>query len=118
MVKILTDDFKKGGENMLNGVSEAAIFPTAETVYRQGEASIQLMPIQAMIDALARIYQNIGGLTVTGINDEKTVRSVKNLQKIFGQEQTGEIDAYFWEYLASLYRCTITFGRYRPDGAF
>ena len=54
MVKILTDDFKKGGENMVNGVSEAAIFPTAETVYRQGEASIQLMPIQAMIDALAR----------------------------------------------------------------
>ena len=66
---------------MLNGVSEAAIFPTVDTVYRQGEASIQLMPIQAMIDALARIYQNIGGLTVTGINDEKTVRSVSFLQK-------------------------------------
>lgn len=103
---------------MINGVSEAAIFPSADTVYRQGEASIQLLPVQSMIDALARIYPNIGSPSSNGVNDEQTTESVKNLQKIFGQEQTGEIDSYFWEYLAALYRCTITAGRFRPDEAF
>lgn len=103
---------------MINGVSEAAMFPSADTVYRQGEASIQLLPIQSMIEALSRIFTNIGSPSSGGVNDDRTVESVKNLQKIFGREQTGEIDAYFWEYLAALYRCTVPAGRFRPDEAF
>lgn len=102
---------------MINGVSEAAIFPSADTVYRQGEGSIQLLPVQAMMDALARIYANISAPAISGINDEKTIETVKSLQQAFGQEQTGEIDAYFWEYLAALYQCTVTAGRFRPDEA-
>lgn len=102
---------------MINGVSEAAIFPSAATVYRQGEGSIQLLPVQAMMDALSRIYANVSSPAASGVNDEKTVESVKSLQRIFGREQTGEIDAYFWEYLAALYRCAVTAGRFRPDEA-
>lgn len=103
---------------MINEVSEVSIFPSADTIYRQGEGSIQLLPVQSMINVLSQIYPNIGSPSHSGINDTKTIETVKNLQKIFGQNQTGEIDADFWEYLAALYSCTLPGGRFRPDQSF
>lgn len=98
-------------------IMDASIFPTLDTVYRQGEASIQLFPIQAMLLVLTAIYPDTGSLEITGVNDEMTSQTVKNYQKIFGQEQTGEIGIEFWDYLTALYRCNVTGARFRPEAA-
>lgn len=98
-------------------VMDASIFPTFDTVYRQGEASIQLFPIQAILLVLTSIYDDTGSIEITGVNDETTLQTVKNYQRIFGQEPTGEIDIEFWDYLTALYRCNVTGARFRPEAA-
>lgn len=103
---------------MASDMINAVIFPSADTVYRQGEGSIQLIPVQSIINVLTHVYPNIGSLDATGINDERTTETVKNLQRIFGQAETGEIDVSFWDNLAALYSCTLPRGRFRPDESF
>lgn len=98
-------------------IIEAAIFPSLDTVFRRGETSIQLVPIQAMLLVLTSIYRGTGSIEVNGTNDGLTSQTVKNYQKIFGQEQTGEIGIEFWDYLTALYRCNVTGARFRPEGA-
>ena len=98
-------------------ISGAALFPAAQTVYRRGESSILLMPLQAMLLALTAVYPETGSLEVNGTNDEQTSRTVRRYQKIFGQKETGEIDADFWESLHLLYSSCMICGRHRPDRA-
>lgn len=102
---------------MKKRVSEAALFPTEETVYRKGESSILLMPVQAMLYVLGSVYPETGSPEINGTNDEKTADLVRCFQKIFGQEETGEIDISFWESLCLLYRSCVACGRHRPDAA-
>jgi murein L,D-transpeptidase YcbB/YkuD len=95
-------------------VNDAKIFPTAGTVYRVGEGSIMLLPVQGMLAALTAVYPDLGTPSMTGINDSDTTETVKRFQQIFGQEETGIIDRDFWDYLNALYTCNISAGRYRP----
>ena len=89
-------------------ISEAALFPSAETVYQAGEASVQFLPIQAMLKVLTMIFPNTGSPELTGVHDAKSVESVLLYQKIFGMEENGEITLEFWENLTLLYKSRIT----------
>ena len=76
-----------------------------------GEKNLHLYLIQAMMAALGECYTGAEPPLVTGVYDAATQRAVLKLQALFGQAQTGRIDASFWSYLSKLY--TISTG----DGA-
>lgn len=70
---------------------------------KQGEQGFDVYIFQAMLNTIFSKYANIPLLNIDGIYGKKTAEAVKHLQKIVGEEQTGDIDYRTWNKLAQLY---------------
>jgi peptidoglycan hydrolase-like protein with peptidoglycan-binding domain len=68
-----------------------------------GNAGYSIYIIQAMLNTISQFYDNMKKAPINGIYDSETAESVKSIQRVNGQEQTGEIDINTWNSLAMLY---------------
>lgn len=84
------------------------LLPEDFVVIRAGEENILLYPIQAMLKNLANEFENIPDLEITGVHDENSVATVKQLQTIIGKEAHGNLDKVFWNDLIKLYETHIS----------
>ncbi len=82
-----------------------------------GEKNLHLYLIQAMMLALAEVYENLPRPRVTGLYDEETRLAVASHQALFGLPQESAIDQSFWAALAKLYTLSAGDGRRSPAPA-
>lgn len=78
------------------------IFEPMQTIL-PGEENLHLYLMQAMMQALAKVYENLPSPAVTGVYDAQTQRAVWAHQAVFGLAQNDAIDQIFWAHLAGLY---------------
>ena len=79
----------------------------SESVYiTPGDSTAELYVIQAMIYALATVF-NLPVIEITGVHDENSVNSVVDIQEISGLEPTGNIDVQTYNKIAGLYSSNI-----------
>ncbi len=78
------------------------VSPIGNTV-KKGDSSFLVAAIQFLIDDISTTYGLPTGLPITGIFDEETERSVKNLQRLFLLPQTGEVNKQLWNYIVGAY---------------
>ena len=89
--------------NALTLFSEAVplrVFPSPQHRIRIGDSGEVVYILQAMLNTLGNAAEAIA---VTGKFDQATQSRVKELQKMSGFEETGEVDRAFWDHLASWY---------------
>lgn len=95
---------------------EAVFFAQAEPlrivlqpqqVIERGSENTHLYLIQALLVAMRRYYIELPGLSVTGVLDEDTARSVRWFQAHCGLPVTGEVDKDTWRHLAKQYRLIV-----------
>ncbi len=69
-----------------------------------GEENLHIYLVEAMFQALSRVYDNVPAVTVNGKNDEQCACAIRWLQKMSDLPETGQLDRRTWRYLTGLYR--------------
>ncbi len=95
----LVTDYK----DMLTLLTEAEAirpFPAPQHVIRRGDTGTIVYVLQAMINDITELIEELKTLAVTGVYDEDTAQLVTQLQHISGYPETGEVDRLFWDHLA------------------
>lgn len=72
-----------------------------------GSENVHLYVVQAVIKALARYYETIPTVAVTGVLDAKTAEAVRRFQACCGLPVTGAVDKLTWQGLAKQYRLVV-----------
>lgn len=80
-----------------------SVFSAPSYVIRPGERNQIMFFLQMMLNAIAERYHNVTAVALTGIYDQATSNSVKELQRIFGLEQTETINRNTWDAIATVY---------------
>ena len=87
---------------------------TPNQVLPAGSRNSHLFLMQAMPQALGRVFVNAPAVRATGVHDAASVAAVRWLQKLSGLPQTGAIDQTTWAYLSGLYTLTTGTGDPTP----
>lgn len=87
--------------------SKAVIYPSCEHKINCNDRCDTLLIIQSIIKILSQRFSNVNDIDINGVNDEKTQKAIKCLQKCFNVDETGAIDRKFWDFLSSLYKTCI-----------
>ena len=69
----------------------------------EGSDNLHVLLIQAMLQTLHEIYDNIDGCALTGTCDERTVCAIRSLQRCCGMPESGILDKRLWQLLTGLY---------------
>lgn len=69
----------------------------------RGGAGYPVYIIQIMLNTISQFYDNLDAPRITGVYDDATENSVKEIQHIAGIDETGRIDYLTWNRLARLY---------------
>ena len=72
-------------------------------ILRRGERNTNLYLVQAILMALADVYESIPKPTMTGLLDEITADSISAFQLLSGLPMTGQMDKRTWKHLALHY---------------
>ena len=72
-------------------------------ILRRGERNVNLYLVQAILMALADVYESIPKPTMSGLLDEITADSVSAFQLLSGLPMTGQVDKRTWKHLALHY---------------
>ena len=89
--------------NALTLFSEAVplqVFPSPQHRIRMGDRGEVVYILQVILNTLG---DTADAIVITGEFDQATQSRVKELQKISGFEENGEVDRAFWDHLASWY---------------
>jgi len=86
------------------------LFPE-DLVITPGSNSVHLLPIQGMLAVLADTFPQFSSGTISGIHDDGSVQTIKQLQKIFGIPENGTIDKTFWRQFVPFYETHIVSGK-------
>ncbi len=81
---------------------ELAVFPGQ--CIEPGEENLHMYLVEAMFQALGRIYDNVPEVHMNGVNDDSCTGAIKWLQKLSDLPETGRMDRRTWRYLTGLYR--------------
>ena len=76
-----------------------------------GEENLHMYLVEAMFHALGRIYENVPGVEISGVNDDSCVAAIRWLQKLSDLPETGRMDSRTWRYLTGIYRLACADGR-------
>ena len=81
------------------------LFPRVPPDYQTtvGEEGAFITLLQWMLTELSIAYDTLPTLTVTGVMDDDTARSVVEFQRIHGLSQTGRVDRHTWNRLSEEY---------------
>lgn len=88
---------------LLSNAVAVQIFPSPQYVIRPGDRGSLIYILQAMLNTLIEPITEWQALAVNGEYDEVTTQRVKELQRLGGFPQTGEVDRAFWDHLATWY---------------
>lgn len=77
-------------------------FPAPQHRLRLGESGDLIYILQAMVNTLAAA-ENGQRIPFSGIYDEATQSRIRDLQRIGGFPENGEVDRAFWDHLATWY---------------
>ena len=69
----------------------------------EGSDNLHVLLIQAMLQTLHQIYENIEGCDLSGDCDEQTVCAIRSLQRCCGMPESGILDKALWQLLSGLY---------------
>lgn len=95
-------------DNRTEPADRVLVFNESNTPISPGDKTAELYVLQAMLLALSEIIDNIAAPDVSGIHDNKSVLSVKSVQKITGLDDNGIIDVDFSNHLGALYEVYVT----------
>lgn len=79
-------------------------------VIRKGERSANLRLAQAMLMALAEVYESIGRPSMNGLLDEATSDSLASFQGLSALPMTGNLDKHTWKHLVLQYPLAVNLG--------
>ena len=81
----------------------SALFPFPENGYTVGrnEKSDLVFIIQIMLSGIDVVYDIFSDVRISGVYDEKTETAIRTFQQINRLPQTGIVDVYTWNRLAS-----------------
>ena len=82
-------------------------YPSPSYTISMGEQSDTVYFIQVMLNTLARAYQNIYPVMVSGSFDEATAASVRTFQPCCGETCTGTVNKFTWDMLVEAYEGCI-----------
>lgn len=89
------------------------ILPDDFDIILPGDKKTELHPIQSLLRNLSNELETVQTPEITGVHDEKSVNSVKSVQRILGKEPHGNIDKEFWNDLTALYEVHISRPRFQ-----
>ena len=69
----------------------------------EGSDNLHVLLVQAMLQTLSEIYDNLEGCALTGTCDEGTVCAIRCLQRCCGLPASGILDKRLWQLLSGLY---------------
>ncbi|MBQ8297836.1 MAG: peptidoglycan-binding protein [Ruminococcus sp.] len=75
------------------------IFPSASYVMRPGDKGLLVYILQAMLDDIAKAFDNMPPVAVSGEFGAETSDAVKQFQKRSGLPQNGSVDSGTWNML-------------------
>lgn len=76
------------------------VFPSAEYIAGYGDTGTLVYVIQALLERLSRLFDNVPKVTVSGIFDSETVHAVSFFQKCWNLEQNGNVDSITWNMIS------------------
>ena len=76
-------------------------------VILEGSDNLHVLLIQAMLQTLHQVYDNIDPCAITGDCDKQTVCAIQSLQRCCGKPESGILDKQLWQLLAGLYHQAI-----------
>lgn len=88
---------------LLSDAVALKVFPAPQYTLKESDTGNTVFILQAMLNTLTDTVQGLSALNVNGVFDSDTAQRVKELQRIGGFSQTGEVDRSFWDHLASWY---------------
>lgn len=83
------------------------LFPRGEHVIEQGDVSAFHYPIQAAMYVISGYYDNISGFDISDTHAGEVIKTVKQLQRVFGIEDNGNICANCWRHISRIYENII-----------
>lgn len=78
-------------------------FASACLVLSEGDRGDLVFIIQAMLNTISHYFINLNHPEPTGVIDKITVDTIKTIQHISGENETGNIDSQTWNSLARLF---------------
>lgn len=75
-------------------------FPLNISELKKGDTVDEIYVLQFLLRKNDRRLNNGGRVEFSGIFDDETERSVMDIQRLFGLEQTGIVDKFLWNKLA------------------
>lgn len=78
-------------------------FASADATIEEGDSGYIVYLIQAMLNTIAQFFVNINKANMSGVVDDSTVKTIKQLQNVAGETATGNVDAQTWNALARMY---------------
>lgn len=92
----------------------AVIFPSAQTAIQPGERHESLYPIQGILLQITNRFPSLGTVNVTGVHDEDSVNTVKNIQCVSGLCPNGVLDRFAWDRIAKIHEVFVSRNRAQP----
>lgn len=93
---------------LLSEPSGISPFPSPSFVLRAGDRGNIVYILQIMLNEIGEVFRNLVPVPIDGVYEESTVSRVRELQRINGFEQNGEVDKAFWDTLARLYNADLS----------
>lgn len=87
--------------------SSVMLFPNASYSLKEGASGNPVCILQAVLNTISDCYSNTYSVPVDGVYGKSTAESVKHIQNIIGEPQTGNVDYKTWSKLARLYNYHI-----------
>lgn len=89
------EDFLIADER-LSVPEKVSFFPLGIAEMKKGDAFDEIYVLQTLLRAFERWLENPNILEITGVYDDATEKSVKELQRVFGLEETGWVSKSLW----------------------
>lgn len=94
-----------------NTARNLRIYPEGGLNFEDDSYMATIMIMQSMMLALSQRFSNIPPVTVNGVVDEETHRSIQAIQYASGLNPDGNITRTFWNYLSAIYEAYVSVDR-------
>lgn len=89
-------------------VDRIQLYPSCAHHISRNSNNVCFYAIQAVIYAITVKFDNISNVTINGVYDEQTVEAVKQIQRISGIEETGNMDKRTWNAISGIYTTFVS----------
>ncbi len=86
------------------GISPDEVADIFESSLGPGDFGVAVRELQYLLDFIAIFNDNLPSVTIDGVFGKSTEESVRNFQRAYGIEVTGEVTPADWDVISSAYR--------------